>query len=67
MPAKLGPVERCPECGKFPLLVETTFIKSGGSIGAVGCYDCKMLATGETTQHAILLWNALDDDLEDGH
>ena len=49
------------------LLVETPFIESGGSIGAVGCYDCKMLATGETTQHAILLWNALDDDLEDGH
>ena len=64
MPEKLGPVNDCPECGKFPMLVETTFSETNGSIGAVACHDCRLLATAGTTQQAILLWNELET--EDG-
>jgi len=65
MPEKLGPVDNCPECGKFPMLVETTFDNDEGlSLGAVACHDCRLLATASTTQRAILLWNELER--EDG-
>ena len=64
MPEQLGPVDNCPECGKFPVLVETTIVEGSGSIGAVACHDCRLLATAATTQEAILLWNELET--EDG-
>jgi|TARA_R110000824_G_scaffold265572_1_gene454448 hypothetical protein len=65
MPEQLGPVKDCPECGQFPMLVETTIEDGGGSIGAVACHDCRLLATAATTQDAILLWNSLEDEEDD--
>jgi transcription elongation factor Elf1 len=65
MSENLGPVYNCPECGEFPTLVETTIDDSGGSIGAVACRECRLIATASTTQDAILLWNGIEKEDDD--
>jgi hypothetical protein len=59
MPETLGPLNKCPKCETEPIIVETTISDDGASIGAVACYECKIVATAATTQQAIVIWNTL--------
>lgn len=58
-----GDVRKCPVCGEAPELIETTVLKSGGTIGAVHCRECHYAATAATTQKSINLWNRIDPSL----